>query len=999
MGPNGTGKSTLVSAILVGMGGNFQKIGRATTLKDYIKHGKDRASIEITLYKNEDRQTITFCRKIKANGKSEYLLNNRSVDEQRYMASVRRFNIQVDNLCQFLPQDRVQDFALMNPHEILVNTQSSVLPPNVSQQFEKLLEFENSSKGVVDKTASLEKQIASEEATNERLKPVVERMQQRNAITDRLKVANMKQKWLKKVELETELQGNQRDIDMAKNTITDRARALLPLQESATRVLKNRAMDQKVIDENKRKVDMAKVELRQLQNQAEPTETQMEEAANEFNVKVTEIENRTEQQRTLERSRGTSEKELNLLEREFQLAEKAVNVKARITEMEQTATKRDELLERRNELGYKIDEQLKPKVIAMENRIKSMRSLGEQRLGSLRALNENLYKAVLWLRENRNSGLFSGHVYEPMLLELNVKREHIQYFENTISKNDLMAFTCENTTDTVVLHKKLNELGLRVNVLHSPAADEVDSEPPQDLRSMQQYGIHSYLLQLVEGPVPILNYLCKMYGIHKIPVGSEGATRNISALDFPVVFLGNKRLFTKRSLYMNESIRGTSHISPRNWLTVGVDEALVLEQEQQLRELRRNLDVLRNKRSEIESEIEYMDGKLREWKTAQNQLSAMMNKMKAKKTQLNSLVAKISHLESLPNSIDTEEVAHKKFQATAMKKLLENSEQQAVKLTAIMESLHGLRVMQKKLIFRDRESTDLKRELEAAKTRLDEAKRLYETIQRSLTDLKEQIRSFKSQFEQLAQVESPVARSFAHRVTFNELPDAMEALQEQMVLMRTQIDCMNQDDESLYHQYENRCKLLIELKDALVEQRDRRSNVSRDIERLRSQWLPVVQDMVQEVNKNFKRFMRLINVVGEVELISNTENRFSEFGIGIRVQYHDNGPFLILDRYHHSGGERAVAIATYTLALQKISQVPFRCVDEINQGMDPDNERKVFNMLVDEAAQPGRAQYFFVSPKYQPDVKVNRYVTFHIIDSGKYLEHDVFNSSSGMLVE
>lgn len=353
---------------------------------------------------------------------------------------------------------------------------------------------------------------------------------------------------------------------------------------------------------------------------------------------------------------------------------------------------------------------------------------------------------------------------------------------------------------------------------------------------------------------------------------------------------------------------------------------------------------------------------------------------------------------SLLPAIDAEKAAYKKFQNDTMKKLLENSEKQAVKLTAIMESSHGLRVMQKKLIFRDRESSDLKRELESAKTRLDEAKRLYETIQKSLAERREQIRSFKSQFEQLALVESPFARSFAHRAIFAELPDAMDALQEQMVLMRTQIDCMNQDDESLYHQYENRCKLLIELRDALVEQRDRRSNVSRDIERLRNQWLPVVQAMVHEVNQNFKRFMRLIDVVGEVELISNTENRFSEFGIGIRVQYHDNGPFLILDRYHHSGGERAVAIATYTLALQKISQVPFRCVDEINQGMDPDNERKVFNMLVDEAAQPGRAQYFFVSPKYQPDVKVNRYTTFHIIDSGKYLaDTDVFNSSVGMV--
>lgn len=337
-----------------------------------------------------------------------------------------------------------------------------------------------------------------------------------------------------------------------------------------------------------------------------------------------------------------------------------------------------------------------------------------------------------------------------------------------------------------------------------------------------------------------------------------------------------------------------------------------------------------------------------------------------------------------------------------MKRLIENNNQQAEKLELVMQCTQNVRVLQKKLIYRDRETSEFKHQLEVAKNRLDEAKNVYQTIERSLGGIEEQIRSFKSQFLQMAEVDSPESRSFRHKSTFNSLSNDLAELQDHMVLLRTQVECMNQDDESLYMQYENRRKLIMELKEALLSHRDRRSNVCREMETLRNQWLPAVQAMVTEVNSNFQRFMALIDVVGEVELISNAENAFSQFGIGIRVQYRDNGPFLILDRYHHSGGERAVAIATYTLALQKISQVPFRCVDEINQGMDPDNERKVFNMLVDEAAQPGRAQYFFVSPKYQPDVKANRYTTFHIIDSGKYLEDtDVFNSSAGtsMLVD
>jgi chromosome segregation ATPase len=41
----------------------------------------------------------------------------------------------------------------------------------------------------------------------------------------------------------------------------------------------------------------------------------------------------------------------------------------------------------------------------------------------------------------------------------------------------------------------------------------------------------------------------------------------------------------------------------------------------------------------------------------------------------------------------------------------------------------------------------------------------------------------------------------------------------------------------------------------------------------------------------------------------------------------------------------------YIMALQNLCSVPFRCVDEINQGMDPVNERAVFNMVIKIAKQ------------------------------------------------
>ena len=49
IGPNGTGKSSIVCAICLGMAGKPSILGRAGSLSDYIKYGKNYANIEIEL--------------------------------------------------------------------------------------------------------------------------------------------------------------------------------------------------------------------------------------------------------------------------------------------------------------------------------------------------------------------------------------------------------------------------------------------------------------------------------------------------------------------------------------------------------------------------------------------------------------------------------------------------------------------------------------------------------------------------------------------------------------------------------------------------------------------------------------------------------------------------------------------------------------------------------------------------------------------------------------
>lgn len=65
--------------------------------------------------------------------------------------------------------------------------------------------------------------------------------------------------------------------------------------------------------------------------------------------------------------------------------------------------------------------------------------------------------------------------------------------------------------------------------------------------------------------------------------------------------------------------------------------------------------------------------------------------------------------------------------------------------------------------------------------------------------------------------------------------------------------------------------------------------------------------------------------------------------------------------------------------------VPFRCVDEINQGMDATNERRVFDLLVQIACGESSAQYFLLTPKLLPNLTYHDAMNVILIHNGEHM--------------
>ena len=53
IGPNGTGKSTLVCAIYIGLNGDVKKLGRGKHLVNYINHARPQTDASVTVVMRE----------------------------------------------------------------------------------------------------------------------------------------------------------------------------------------------------------------------------------------------------------------------------------------------------------------------------------------------------------------------------------------------------------------------------------------------------------------------------------------------------------------------------------------------------------------------------------------------------------------------------------------------------------------------------------------------------------------------------------------------------------------------------------------------------------------------------------------------------------------------------------------------------------------------------------------------------------------------------------
>ncbi|KPJ18495.1 Structural maintenance of chromosomes protein 5 [Papilio machaon] len=827
IGPNGTGKSTFVCAIILGLCGKTSVIGRAKKISEYVRSGCEESTIEIELYRNSGERNVIITRNFNLRDVSTWAIDHKTVREKQVLELIASLNIQVDNLCQLLPQDRVQDFSKMNPQELLRSTLSAVGGQESVSQLDELIECRNKHRGLSTKVQNNAQLLQEQIRLNERLKTVIDGMHQRKEIEKQIEICEKKKLWLEYQTLREQVIECERDKKEAVKLVNTHKSKMEPLE--------------KVID--KAKVGISKLEQEKLSANRE---------INSLKDSIKEAISSARQQ------------EYTLKDLEAALQEK----------IERHQNKERELLEANAKLEkLRNDKKMLIEKIGDEN-------VDAKRLEVLRAYSEDCYKAVMWLRENKH--MFSRPVYEPIMLEINfTDAKFARYLEATVPARDLAAFTFESSADmNLFLQKVRRERGLKlVNAICS--SNPATTHRP-DITQLSYLGFYTYLIDTINGPEPIINYLCRQYGIHRIPIGNDHTYKNSAKVPSNIThfFTENHRFSVRVSAYSGVKSSSIIEIRPARLLanTVDVD---------QIHSLNNQLAVARDS-------VRAQEKNLIAVKLDYNR---------------NSIVHEESKLRELKNDMTN-------VQAT-----LENIENQLIRVKT------------------------------KAKEKLNEAKRSCNN-------------------------KLPNDPDFPHTEDFAVLPSEINELMTHCFELQARVNCMDEGDERAIKEYEEREQMIAKLKNDVESSGDVSKQLEIKMNRIKSKWLPPLEALLRDIDKTFGDMFEKLGCAGEIKLDkAGADEDYDKYGVSILVRFRSSEQLAQLTRHAQSGGERALTTAIYLMALQRRTTVPFRCVDEINQGMDAINERKMFQLLVQVTTECDNAQYFLLTPKLLTNLEYNSKIT------------------------
>uniref|UniRef100_UPI0037E93740 structural maintenance of chromosomes protein 5 n=1 Tax=Semicossyphus pulcher TaxID=241346 RepID=UPI0037E93740 len=984
VGANGTGKSSIVCAICLGLAGKTAILGRGDKVGLYVKRGCHKGSIEIELYKSGGNVVIS--REIHVeNNQSLWMLNGRHCPQKAVEEEVKALQIQVGNLCQFLPQEKVGEFAKMSKIELLEATEKSVGPPEMYGYHCELKNFRNKEREleniVNEKTNFLEKA----KQRNERNKHDMNRYYEKKRHLDVIELLEKKKPWVEYETTRKELEDLKKERDEAKRQLSALRQAQAPMLRKIQQIDTQLKPTEAQIKAKTAAIKDASLKCKQKQDQLDRKHKEIDDIKQTQRLKQTEED---DHQKRISNTRRTIED----MKAELAKVADQPDVTPRINEV--SVELRRIQMERAKIEGEKSDlRREKDNVFAeaktLEKKLKDMDNMMNAKEEKLRGRHRDTHTALQWLRQNRQ--LFGGNVYEPTMLVINVKDHRFaKYVENHISFHDLRAFVFQRKDDMEKFNVEVRDkMNLRVNTICAPEESCSQRKPSRSIESLRRLGFFTYLREMFDAPDEVMSYLCQQYRVYDVPVGNDQTKAMIkTVIEEPylkVLYTTEERYTLKRSFYSNKISTSNSALHPSQYLTITVDAEKKRQLEQQLKDCESRLREIDERMKALQKEAVALDRRDNELLAEKKQLF----ELKGKKRQLEQKIStKQDSLRQMENNVidlqkieeeTKEKIEAVNFQKVAIAKVI--VAQMKLRAQLNMEKVYlaletvGLTAEKTKLENDCREGASELRTTDQKCSRLEQRK----------VQLTEQCKGLLKRAKSICRMQLDESFPEDLRNAFSKLPNTLDEIDAMLNEEHARAECFTGLSESVVDEYNRREQEIKHLEKELEEKNNNLTTYRQNISEAKERWLKPLKQLVEQINAKFSDFFRHMQCAGEVDLHSENEEEYDKYGIRIRVKFHSSTQLHELTAYHQSGGERSVSTMLYLMALQELNRCPFRVVDEINQGMDPVNERRVFDIVVRTACKETTSQYFLITPKLLPNLQYAEEMTVLCVHNGAYM--------------
>ncbi|SGZ39096.1 uncharacterized protein HGUI_01296 [Hanseniaspora guilliermondii] len=1004
LGANGSGKSSVLCAINIVLCGALSNIGRASEMENFIKKDCDVGAITIllksnyqTLQKNfkdyelqsmnitPQDETISITRKMfryseNRSRKHEYLVNNAKISNDTIIKLiVDAFNIQLDNLTQFLSQERAREFAALNPNQLLATTLKSI-DINLYNEWKNLGSLEKERDEI--KRLLKQKQDDLNEA-REMERMLLERVRNNEAYTNlednialhkdllvfykfkdlKRGLQSAENEYLKAKELYEESNATLKKFansDKVYKNISEKLKnEISHLKQNASKVCQT-DNNIKVVQEHAQSAQRAIASLHQLSNAKKKLEVERSKYVAAFENAKSQYENfnisSEEEAKTWKQQRI----DVNNEKREFQQNNDEVNASIK---------------------------SLKRKVFTHTQSITKIQNelTGKDVLLRLNEDDRNRFRNALDAAKKNN---ISDKVYPPAVCVLNVIDDAYADLMNTIiSKNTAIALTYTDESAVKAIGKYVtSNLGLNSFVLsNSPL-----SAPPLSTSELKNLGFDGYAADFLEGDENVRKMVIEKNKLHLTPVKMteldqnmlekiKNLTDNSGRLLFSQILAGNSSYRFIKSKYDGQVTVSTSSIVRGQYFRKNDNNNMPEEYKQRLSE---KINSLHNEITQTENEIadktkqydkasikihdlrvkidsltENIRNYERQYKTYRG-LRDQMNRYKKNIEDCDENIKRVSSKSSSSvkakylNNIVTCNVN----QAVAMFKPISSSIRDG------KDSYFNM--MKKSLILQgvDNEELLTKNDLTGIENENEKLKNDYYNKKSYLESLQEE--------EDVTRLEKKIAQFSKTRITeIKQVARSIEGCNATKIIdiiktMNSEIMGMDFDSSSV-HQLEQKQQEIAEIVEVLPVMTEKYEKIDSDFvirdTSLRSRLITSVDG----ISDKFEQLFKNVGCKGKV-VLSQLDRPYKLWELEIQVAFRLDAPMQTLSGKTHSGGEQSVSTVTYLISLQRYSKAPFVVIDEINQGMDANNERKIHEILVRETCSPEAnegSQYILITPK------------------------------------